>query len=122
MRTIIQFETETESDAPDMLRQIAEEIEDGTEYNIKGLKMAAGDGIDIDPRLTMAAANLLMAFDLPQPAEKAMQQMLYASMLHPGLTTGDIGLRDKTSMNSMTADSMVARAKELIAEYEASKS
>ena len=119
MRTILQFAVPNEKDVPDMLRRIADAIEDGDEHDIDGLKIAIGNGVSIDPRLTMAAANLMMAFDLPQPAEEAMTQMLYACMIHPDLTTADIGLQEKESMNSMSRASMIAKAKSLIAEVEA---
>ena len=121
MRTLIQFEAENEEDIPNRLLEIADNLKNGDAYDLDNVKIVHGDGVKIDPRLTMAAANLMMAFDMPQPAEQAMAQMLYAVLLHPGMTTGDMGLKNPESLNSMSKASMIAKALSLIEDVKAEK-
>lgn len=47
-------------------------------------------GVEIDRRQRLAAAFLLLAFDLPQPLERAAQSMRDAATVCPGLTMQDI--------------------------------
>lgn len=47
-------------------------------------------GAEIDRRQRVAAANLLMGFDLPQPVEAFAASMLEAALICPGLTTGEL--------------------------------
>lgn len=52
-----------------------------------------GDGVDLDRRQREAAAELLMAFDLPQPMSEAAITMLEAAMVLPGMRMGSLGGR-----------------------------
>lgn len=70
-----------------------------------------GGGLDIDRRQRLAAALLLMAFDLPQEMRAASLTMLEAARLCPGLTTGEIG-----GMGGHQRVAMLERAKSLIEE------
>lgn len=49
-----------------------------------------GAGIEIDRRQSLAAATLLMGFDLPQEAMAATRAMLKAAEILPGMTMGEI--------------------------------
>lgn len=49
-------------------------------------------GIVMDRRQCLAAAILLAAVDLPQPADKVAQLWLDAARVCPGITTGEVSL------------------------------
>lgn len=49
-------------------------------------------GIAMDRRQCLAAAILLSAVDLPQPADKVAQLWLDAARVCPGITTGEVSL------------------------------
>jgi len=49
-------------------------------------------GIVMDRRQCLAAAILLSAVDLPQPADKVAQLWLDAARVCPGITTGEVSL------------------------------
>lgn len=49
-------------------------------------------GIVMDRRQCLAAAILLSAVDLPQPADKVAQLWLNAAQVCPGVTTGEVAL------------------------------
>jgi len=49
-------------------------------------------GIAMDRRQCLAAAILLSAVDLPQPADKVAQLWLDAARVCPGITTGEVEL------------------------------
>lgn len=70
-----------------------------------------GEGIDLDRRQRLAAAMLIMAFDLPQPMTEAAKTMMEAAALCPGLTTGEIGTMGKSQRLSH-----LNRARDLIDE------
>ncbi len=44
----------------------------------------------LDRRARLAATNLLMAFDLPAPADQASRQMITAAKCCPGVTMDEI--------------------------------
>lgn len=54
---------------------------------------APGAGVPLDVRQREAAAELLMAFDLPQPMTEAATTMLEAATVMPGLRAGSLGGR-----------------------------
>jgi hypothetical protein len=54
---------------------------------------APGDGVELDRRQREAAAELLMAFDLPQPMTEAAITMLEAATVLPGMKMGSLGGR-----------------------------
>lgn len=119
MKTLIEFDSSDKDDIPARLREIADSLEYRDDADMDEVKLIYGDGIAVDPRLTLAAANLMMAFDLPQPAEESLAQMLRACLLHPGMTTADMGLSNPSSMNSISRDSMIGKALQLIEEVKA---
>lgn len=49
------------------------------------------DTVIIDRRQRLAAAALLLAFDLPQNLHATSKSMLEAAHVCPGMTTGDLG-------------------------------
>lgn len=49
-----------------------------------------GGGVEIDRRQRLAAAALLMAFDLPQEMSVAARSMIEATDACPGMTTGEM--------------------------------
>ncbi len=65
----------------------------------------------LDRRARLAAAHLLMAFDLPAEANAACKQMIEAAKVCPGLTTGDI-----PDMGSHSRAAFLERARALIDE------
>ena len=48
------------------------------------------DALTLDRRQQLAAAQLLMAFDLPAPMAAASRQMIEAARVCPGLTMGEL--------------------------------
>lgn len=66
------------------------EIEDGTSGLLSWELSETRVGLEIDRRQRLAAAALLMAFDLPQEMRAAAATMLEAASVCPGMTTGDM--------------------------------
>lgn len=113
------FNTDADEDPATVLSVIIEAIEEGEEY---GETKAGpwelceeGSGVEIDRRAKVAAANLMVAFDLPQSASEAAQQMIKAARLCPGITTNEIG-NMQGSMNLHNKRSVLEKAQALIAE------
>lgn len=76
-----------------------------------------GDGVEIDRRQRLAAAALLMGFDLPQEMMAASVTMLEAADVCPGMTTGDLapmgpqGRRQALKMARSLIDEMLDEIK-----------
>ena len=116
---VLTFAADGEHDVPDVLIKIADDFDMGqdsgeTEAGPWELR-EENSGVEIDRRALVAAANLMVAFDLPQPASEAAQQMLMAARLCPGLTTNEIG-NMQGSMNAHNKRSVLEKAQALIAE------
>lgn len=116
---VLTFSSNADQDVTDVLATILDDINMGDE---SGKTEAGpwelreeGPGVEIDRRALVAAANLMVAFDLPQPASEAAQQMLTAARLCPGLTTNEIG-NMQGSMNLHNKRSVLEKAQALIAE------
>lgn len=52
----------------------------------------------IDPRLRLAAACVLLAFDLPAPADAVGRQFLQAASIFPGLKPGEVSLGNRRAL------------------------
>lgn len=65
-------------------------IEDGTSGPLHWELREMGEGLRIDRRQRLAAAALVMGFDLPQEMHAAAATMLKAAEICPGMTTGDM--------------------------------
>ena len=115
----LMFKTNDDQDPAIVLRDIIEAIDEGEEFGETEAGSwdlrEEGSGVEIDRRALVAAANLMVAFDLPQPANEAAQQMLAAARLCPGLTTNEIG-NMQGSMNQHNKRSVLEKAQALIAE------
>ncbi len=70
-----------------------------------------GEAVVIDRRQRLAAAALLLAFDLPQNLRAAGKSMLEAAHICPGMTTGDL-----EAMGSQGKASHLRAARDLIEE------
>lgn len=98
-RMTLEFDTPENMSPAEAVEQIAVEmmmdnesgsISDGDDGRIEWRLEQSGTGIEVDRRQRLAAALLIMGFDLPQEAMAACQSMLEASRLCPGMTTGDM--------------------------------
>jgi hypothetical protein len=58
--------------------------------DIKWSMEQTGKGVDIDRRQRLAAAALMMGFDLPQELSAASRSIMAATKLCPGMTTGEM--------------------------------
>lgn len=97
-RMRIVFDAPQEIELDEMIELIAQavaseresgEIEDGS-GTLRWDMQTVGGGIDIDHRQRLAAAALLMGFDLPQEMMAASRSMLEAADACPGMTTADM--------------------------------
>jgi len=121
-RTIIEIDTPENITLGDALQQIAQEVDEGNEdghlrdddRRLSWEIVDASDGVEIDRRQRLAAAALMMGFDLPQEAMAASRSMLAAARLCPGMTTGDM-----VPMGSQTRRHALQMAKGLIEEMQA---
>ena len=108
----------------DVLQAIAEdEDQDSSGYaRVAGQDLSwrlrqPGDGVEIDRRQRLAAAALLMGFDLPQEMMAASVTMLEAADVCPGMTTGDLapmgpqGRRQALKMARSLIDEMLDEIK-----------
>lgn len=86
-------------------------MRDGPDGDIDWSVIAASDGVVIDRRQRLAAAALLCGFDLPQEGRAAVSSYFEASVVCPGLTTGDIP-QDRTQGRR----NALIKARDLIAE------
>lgn len=116
---VLTFKTGENEDPVSALYDIVESIDQGVEFG--DTKAGSweltqeGQGIEIDRRARLAAANLMVAFDLPQSATYAAQQMIMAARLCPGMTTNELG-NMQGSMNNHNKRSVLEKARTLIDE------
>ncbi len=96
---VIRTDGVDEDDIPRLLAEIAVQaergresgsVETGTSQPLDWRIRHAGEPVPIDRRQRLAAAALLMGFDLPQEMGAASHSMLEAAAACPGLNTGDI--------------------------------
>lgn len=118
MRTKLEFDCPEGVDPMDVITAIAEQADgdDGGTVYIDGETVdwdirTADQGVPIDRRQRLAAAHLLMGFDLPQEMGRAARSMLEAAEICPDLNTGEIG-----SMGDQQHRTALMRARTLIDE------
>lgn len=125
-RMKLEFDTPQHLDAAEAVEQIAVEMMNGDESGtiadghdgdrIEWRFEEGGAGIEIDRRQRLAAAALIMGFDLPQEMMAASRSMLEAASLLPGMTTGDLapmggqGRRHALQMAKGLIDEMLSEA------------
>ena len=86
------------SELANAMREISQAVDEGDDegdVEVAGQRILwrieiPGVGVEIDRRQRVAAAMLLMGFDLPQDAISAARTMIEASRVCPGMTTGDM--------------------------------
>jgi len=119
IRRTVTYELPVGSDVDQaaVLRAIADDHDDdsGT-VEVDGFRVRwdshdLADGVELDRRQRLAAALLIMGFDLPQEMAKAARTMMEAARVCPGLHTGDIG-----TMGGQTRRSALSRAQGIIGE------
>lgn len=86
------------SELANAMREISQAVDEGDDegdVEVAGQRILwrieiPGVGVEIDRRQRVAAAMLLMGFDLPQDAISAARTMIEASRVCSGMTTGDM--------------------------------
>lgn len=101
MHALLEFTVPEGAQPQEIIERVAVEVLDGIESGTMSDQHWQDDaewrftpnseGASIDRRQRVAAAHLLMAFDLPRDMEEAARAMLEASRVCDGLTTRDIG-------------------------------
>ena len=110
IRCTLEFEAEDDeirgnsaAGLADHLRAIAYDLERhgdvtgfamGNSYDLE-VPGLSPEPIELDRRQRLVAALAMIAFDLPQPAEKASRAMLQAARLCPGATTQDLPMGNR---------------------------
>lgn len=118
-RITIEFDKPTTIGIEEAVQAIADAIacdEDGGwigdgDGRIEWTIDTGGPGVEIDRRQRVAAALLMMGFDLPQEMTAAARSMLAAARLCPGLSTGEL-----VPMNSQSRRAALQRARAIIDE------